>query len=212
MSHTLTIRDESALDAQALASDIDALSYERILPDRKTELGVRTGLDGDGDTYGLYHFADTEPKADIVADVTAILPDTTTVDYRHTWSEYDDTLTNDPAYYPSHWNSGIRSPPTATNGGKTMSVSVDYLFNGAEYSASAEFEFTVPEKYGRTDVIVADANGLTHIEGSEHSNPAKSDSEWSKPDHSGVFVAKVPMKNHIPRIPNGLFTVGEFKQ
>jgi len=212
MSHELTIRDDNALDVSALKSDIGALSYERILPDRTTELEVQTGLDGDDDTYGCYQFADTAPKADIVADLEALLPDTATVEYRHTWAEYDDTLIDDPAYYPSHWSDGLRAPPTANNGGKTMSVSADYLHGGVEYSDSKDFEFTVPTEYGRTDVIVADADGLHHIEGVEHANPAKSEAEWTLPDYSGVLIARVPMKNHLQRIPNGLFTVSDFKQ
>ena len=43
MSHELTIRDDNALDTTTLTSDIDALAYERTLPDQTTDIEVRTG-------------------------------------------------------------------------------------------------------------------------------------------------------------------------
>ena len=210
MSHELTIRDDNALDTTTLTSDIDALRYEQILPDQTTELAVRNGIDGDGDTYGRYHYSDTEPKADIVADIEAILPDTATVDYRHTWAEYDDTKTNDATYYPSHWDSGLRAPPTVSDTGTTVSVSAEYLHGGTEYSDSLETDLPVPSDYGQVHVIVADDTGLSVVSSAEVPNPKENDTEWPEPDFTGVEVARVTMKSHIDRVPNGGIEVAEF--
>jgi len=210
MSHELTIRDDNALDTTTLTSDIDALGYEQILPDQTTELEVQTGIDGDDDTYGRYQYADTEPKADIVADVEAILPDTATVDYRHTWAEYDDRNTNDGTYYPSHWDSGLRAPPTVTDTGTAVSVSVDYLYGGTEYADSLETDLPVPNEYGQVHVIVADDAGLSVVSSNEVPNPKENDAKWPEPDFTGVEVARVTMKRHIDRVPNGGIEVAEF--
>lgn len=213
MSHELTIRDDNALDTDTLASDIDAISYERILPERTTELSVRTDLSGDDDTYGRYHYVDTEPKTDIVADIEAILPDTSTVEYRHTWYEYDDTKTNDPAYYPSHWDNGLRAPPTVTQDGKDIDVSVDYLYGGTELSDSLTDTFALPaDKYGQVHTVYADADGLHVASANEIDNPKTSNDTWDKPEFTGVEVATVYMKEHIDRIPNGGIDVSEFQQ
>ena len=210
MSHELTIRNDNALDVSALKSDIDALTYKRILPDKTTELEVRNGIDGDGDTYGRYHYSDTEPKADIVADIEAILPDTATVDYRHTWAEYDDAKTNDASYYPSHWDSGLRAPPTVSDDGTTVSVSVDYLHGGSEYGDSLETDLPIPSEYGQVHVIVADDAGLSVVSSAEVPNPKENDTEWPEPDFTGVEVARVTMKSHIDRVPNGGIEVAGF--
>lgn len=211
MSHTLTIRDESALDVQALTNEIDALSYERILPNRTTELEVRNGLDGDDDTYGWYHFADTETKADIVADIKALLPDTATVDYRHTWYEYDDTLKNDPAYYPSHWDSGLRAPPTVSEDGKTVDVSVDYIDSGTELSGTFTETFAVPTTaYAQVHTVYANGGGVYVATRDVANNPDKSDSTWDKPTFDGTEVCTLAIKGHIDSIPNGGVEVAEF--
>jgi len=210
MSHELTIRDDNALDTTTLTSDIDALAYERILPDQTTELAVRNGIDGDGDTYGRYHYSDTEPKADIVADIEAILPETGTVDYRHTWREYDDTKTNDGTYYPSYWDSGLRAPPTVSDNGTTVSVSAEYLHGGTEYSDSLKTDLPIPSDYGQVHVTVADDSGLSVVSSNEVPNPKEKDTEWPEPAFSGVEVARVTMKSHIDRVPNGGIEVAEF--
>ena len=210
MSHELTIRDDNALDTTTLTSDIDALGYERILPDQTTELEVRTGIDGESDTYGRYHYADTEPKADIVADIEVILPDTATVDYRHTWDEYDDNKTNDVTYYPSHWDSGLRAPPTVSDDSTTVSVSVDYLYGGTEHTDSLETDLPIPNEYGQVHVIVADDTGLSVVSSDEVPNPKENDAEWPEPGFTGVEVARVTMKSHIDRVPNGGIEVAGF--
>jgi len=211
MSHELTIRDGNALDVSALQSNIDPLAFERILPDRTNELEVRTGLDGDDDTYGRYHYPDTAPKDDIVSDLKALLPDTSTVDYRHTWAEYDDTKTNDLSYYPSHWTEGLRAPPAVTQDGKTIDVSVDYLYNGTELSDSLKQSFALPtEKYGQVHTIYADSDGLKVASTKEIDNPKHSSDTWDKPDFTGVEICTVYMKGHIDRIPNGGYKVATF--
>ena len=210
MSHELTIRDENALDTTISTSDIDTLKYDRTLPDQTTELEVRNGIDGDDDTYGCYHYADTEPKDDIVADIEAILPDTATVDYRHTWAEYDDTKTNDATYYPSHWDSGFRAPPTVSDDGTTVSVSAEYLHGGSEHTDSLKTDLPIPSDYGQVHVTVADDSGLSVVSSNEVPNPKEKDTEWPEPAFSGVEVARVTMKSHIDRVPNGGIEVAEF--
>ena len=211
MSHELTIRDDNALDTTTLTSDIDALAYERILPDQTTQLEVQTGIDSNDDTYGRYHYSDTEPKADIVADFESILPDTATVDYRHTWREYDDTKTNDGTYYPSHWDSGLRAPPTVSQDGQTVDVSVDYLDGGTELSGTLTKTFDIPtDVYAQVHTIYANGGGVYVATRDVQDNPKQSDSTWGKPDFTGTEVCTVTMKTHIDRIPKGGLEVATF--
>lgn len=213
MSHELTIRDDNALDVQTLKSDFDALPYNRILPDRSTGLNVRTVLDGDDDTYGRYHYADTGPKADIVADIRALLPGTATVEYRHTWAEYDDAKDADATYYPSHWSDGLRTSPIVSGDGTTITASAEYLHNDTELSGDLTTDLSVPSSdYGQVHVIVADDSGLRVVSSAEVPNPKENGTEWPTPDFQGVEVARVEMKQHIDRIPRGGIEVANFRR
>lgn len=145
-------------------------------------------------TEWTFSVADTEPKADVIAELKAQLTgaDWTTVEYRHALAEYrEPEYCDDETYYhPVH---GLRTPVSIEwLEGFTVAVEAAYVLDGTEYSIDTEATIAPAEDaFSRTDTLVGTAEGLEH-------------------NGAGVPLGRVTVKEPIDRIPRSGITVEDY--
>jgi len=207
MTHQFTITTGTDASLSTLNDTLSATTFERVLTDRNQTFSERETINGTTEYRASVYAADTEARADVLAALESVVADATTatIDYRHTWTEYDDTRIADPDYHPIDAEAGHRTNPTAEHaGGWTIDAEADYHITDAEHTATESFTIDPPDKYARRDRIVANADGLRVITGESFAEPNGSAPPDAPPTPTdAVSVATLTVKTHIDRIPYG---------
>lgn len=207
MAHQFTITTGTDASLSTLNDSLSATTLERVLTDRDQTFSERETTDGTTEYRATVYAADTEARADVLADLESVVTEATTatIDHRHTYAEYDDARIADPSYYHADAETGHRTDPTAEHaGGWTVDAETAYHIADTEHTATQSFTIDPPSKYARRDRIVADADGLRVITGESFDEPngtAPPDAPPTPTD--AVSVAVVTVKAHIDRIPHG---------
>jgi len=207
MTHQFTITTGTGASLSTLNDSLSATTFQRVLTARDQTFSYRETIDGTTEYRATVYAADTEARADVLAELESVVADATTatIDHRHTWAEYDNTRIADPDYYFTDAEAGHRTNPTAEHAdGWTIDAEAAYHVVNTAHTATQSFTIDPPSKYARRDRIVADADGLRVLTGKsfdEPNGPAPLEAPPTPTD--AVSVATVTVKTHIDRIPHG---------
>jgi len=207
MAHQFTITTGTDASLSMLNDTLSATTFQRVLIDRDQTFNERETIDGGTEYRATIYAADTEARADVLAELESVVTEATTatIDYRHTWGEYDDTRIADPDYYSTDAEATHRTDPIAEHaGGWQIDTEADYYITDTEHTATQSFTIDPPSKYARRDRIVADADGLRVVTGESFDEPNGSAPPDAPPTPTdAVSVATVTVKTHIDRTPHG---------
>lgn len=212
MTHEYTITTNTDVSLTDLNDALDATTFNRVLTDRDQTATERT-LIGDTTEYrARIYAADTEARADVLAELenAVSIATTASIEYRHTWTECDDTRRSNPDYYPSDMATGLRADVTLTNSGDyTSTTSAAYRIAGTNHEITdATHDHSPATDYVRIDRLVGTSDGFEVLEGQPHGNPAEVTTQPSAPDvpTDAVGLGTVVVKSHVDRIVHGGLT------
>jgi len=208
MTHVYTITTGTDVSLTDLNDALESTTLGRVLTDRDQTASEQT-VDGTTEYRARIYAADTEARADVLAELeTAVSAATTaTIDYRHRWAEYDAARRVDPHYYPSDMATGLRADVSLTNSdGYTSTTSAAYRIGNTDHQIeSTTHDHTPPTEYVRIDRLIGTPGGLDVLEGDPHGNPAEVGTQPTAPavPTDSVGLGTVVVKSHVDRIVHG---------
>lgn len=208
MAHEYRIETGTDATLSNLNTALSDTTFDRVLTDRDQTFGEQTDINGDVVGYTATIYAtDAEARADVEAELETVVADATTatITHRHTWREYDDARIPDATYYPHDRAAGLRTDPSVERDGWDSTIAAGTHHDGTEVSHNDTLTFDAPSDYCRRDRVVADADGLSIIEGNPVGQPSETGVQPTAPPtpDGAVSVAVVTVKEHIDRIPYG---------
>jgi len=208
MAHGYTITTDTDVSLSDLNDALAATGFERVLTDRDQTATERDPIDADPEYRATIYAADTEPRADVIAELEdAVSAATTaTIEYRHTWQEYDADRRADTAYYPSDLTTGLRADVSVSDDGYMTTTTAAYRIDDINHNIdAATHDHSPPSDYMRVDRLVATADGLDVLEGDPHGEPAVIGSQPNPPatPADAVSLGTVVVKSVVDRIIRG---------
>lgn len=212
MAHEYTITTSTDVSLSNLNDALAATPFERVFTESEQTATKTDPIDGPAEYRATVYAADTEARDTALQALKTAVSDaaTATIDYRHTWRDYDDGRRSDEKYYPSDLITGLRADVSLSDTDDyTTTTTAAYRINDTNHNITdATHTHTPPSDYMRIDRLIGTPAGLEVLEGDPHGQPAVVGSQPSAPDTpaDAVSLGTVVVKTVVDRIIRGGLT------